>query len=99
MKLGLKRPPRFAARRPRAAVDFCAELLLPDDRVIDVIVRNVSESGFMGACRTAVRAGTWLGVDLPGYGIARAVVRWSEDGEFGCQFRKPLPAGAAVLRL
>jgi len=96
MTLGLKRPARFPSRRPRAAVAIATELLLPDDRVIDVMLRNVSESGFMGACRTAVSAGTWLGVDLPGYGIARAIVRWSEDGELGCQFRKPLPA--AVLR-
>lgn len=98
MKLGLKRAPRFASRRPRIAVAIATELLLPDDRVIDVTVSNVSELGFMGACRITVSAGTWLGVDLPGYGIARAVVRWSEGGELGCQFRKPLPAWAAMLR-
>jgi hypothetical protein len=34
--------------------------------------------------------GEWIGIDLPGFGIARAVVRWSEDGEMGCEFRHPV---------
>jgi len=90
MRLHLKRPARFSSRDPRTAVDFDTDLLLPDDRMIDATVRNLSARGFMARCRTRLRAGTWLGVDLPGYGIARAVVRWSEDGELGCQFRRPL---------
>lgn len=96
MRLHLKRPARFSSRDPRTAVDFDTDLLLPDDRMIDATVRNLSPRGFMARCRTRLSAGTWLGVDLPGYGIARAVVRWSEDGELGCQFRKPLGTEAGI---
>ena len=90
MALSLKRPARFEARSPRAGVTIPACLLLADDRVLDVTVRNVSAQGLMAECDQPLPKGTWLGVDLPGFGIARAVVRWSEQGEVGCSFRDPL---------
>ncbi|MGX7895043.1 hypothetical protein [Tsuneonella sp. HG222] len=97
MILSLKRPARFRPRAPRTGVDIATQILLPDDRLIDATVRNVSELGFLAICDTELAAGTWLGVALPGYGIARAVVRWNEDGELGCQFRRPL-SDAAIER-
>lgn len=88
--LALKRPPLFPARAPRAAVNISAHLLLADDRVVGVRLRNLSSRGFLGHTSLPLDAGTWLGVELVGYGILRAVVCWSEDGEFGCQFRSKI---------
>lgn len=90
--LSLKRPPRFLPRSPRYAVEIGACLMLADDRVIPVTIRNLSPHGFMARCPVELARQTWLGVELPGYGIARARVRWSEDGEIGCQFRRPIAA-------
>ena len=88
--LSLKRPPRFLPRTPRYAVEVGACLLLGDDRVISITIKNLSPHGFMAVCPLELHRQTWLGVDLPGYGIARARVRWSEAGEIGCQFRRPI---------
>jgi hypothetical protein len=87
MKLSLKIPARFPAREPRAAVDIQATLLLPDDGVAPVAIRNISADGFMGETAIALRAGDTIGVALPGCGIVPACVRWASAGEIGAQFR------------
>lgn len=88
--MSLKRVPRYAPRGPRAAVDIEACLLLPNDRLIPVTLRNLSRDGFMATTSSPVRPNSWIGVALAGYGIVRARVRWNEAGEVGCQFRIPL---------
>ena len=90
MGLLLKRPPRFSPRTPRSAVYFGACLVLEDERVVPVTVRNLSPEGFMASCSIALPPRTWLGIELPGYGIVRAWVRWCEADELGCQFRAPI---------
>jgi hypothetical protein len=90
MALSLKREARFAPREPRAAVAIESWLILPDDRVSAITIRNLSTSGFMGEADVEIQSGTWLGVVVPGCGIARALIRWSEEGEIGGQFRRPL---------
>lgn len=90
MALSLKRPARFSSRAYRRGVSIPAALLLRDDRVLEITVRNLSPRGFMGQCGAPLEEGDRIGIDLPGYGIAPAVVRWSEDGEVGCQFRRPI---------
>ena len=97
MSLVLKRPPRFPPRAPRTAVNIETEILLPDDRILPFSVVNLSELGFAGYCTSPVSPGTCMGISLPGYGIARAVVRWAEDGELGCRFRNPLPSSGLCL--
>jgi hypothetical protein len=91
MKLSLKLPARFAPRKPRAAIEIASSLLLPDDCVMPVVIKNISPDGFMALCASAMAADTWVGVAIPGRGILPAVIRWSNaDGEFGAQFRRPL---------
>jgi hypothetical protein len=87
MKLSLKIPARFPAREPRASVDIQATLLLPDDGVAPVAIRNISAEGFMGETPIALGVGDAIGVALPGCGIVRASVRWARHGEIGAQFR------------
>ena len=100
MSLVLNRPPRFPPRAPRTAVNIETEILLPDDRILPFSVVNLSELGFAGYCTSPVSPGTCMGISLPGYGIARAVVRWAEDGELGCRFRNPLPlSGLCVVNV
>lgn len=90
MPLALKRPPRFLPRGPRAATEIHTRLLLADDRTAEVTLRNLSERGFMGECACPVPEGDWVGVDLPGFGIVPARVRWRAGAEIGCRFRRSI---------
>jgi hypothetical protein len=90
MKLSLKLPARFAPRKPRAAIAIEATLLLPDDEVAPISIKNISADGFMGETGAEVAADAWIGVALPGCGIVPARVRWTVDSELGAQFRRPL---------
>ena len=89
MALSLKRAPRFAPREPRAAVVVDSLLLLPDDQVATITIRNISASGFMAYSAADLPPATWFGVAIPGCGIVRAQVRWSEAGAMGAQFNRP----------
>lgn len=66
-----------------------ATLLLPDDRVSSVSIRNISAEGFMGETQAQVLAGARIGLALAGCGILPALVRWNEAGEIGAQFLVP----------
>jgi hypothetical protein len=90
MKLSLKVPARFAPRKPRAAVAIEAVLLLPDDRVVTIAIRNISADGFMCETPEPIPVDAAIGVALPGCGIVPARVRWCGEGEIGAQFRRPL---------
>ena len=90
MKLSLKLPVRFPPRKPRVAIEIEATLLLPDDGVAPISIKNISVDGFMGETQAEVHAGARVGVALPGCGIVPARVRWNAAGEMGAQFRSPL---------
>lgn len=90
MGLSLKRPARFAPREPRAAIAVDSLLLLPDDQVVTITIRNISSSGFMAYSVADLQPGTGFGVAIPGCGIVRASVRWNEAGVIGAQFDNPL---------
>ncbi|HEY0414099.1 MAG TPA: PilZ domain-containing protein [Allosphingosinicella sp.] len=97
MALSVKREPRFKARRPRAATFITTAVLLPDDREIRVDVRNISPEGFMAVTNVDDLAiGTQFGISIPGRGIVRAEVRWSDGGAFGARFSAPLELQTAT---
>lgn len=96
MGLTLKRKARFAPRAPRDGRSIRAALLLPDDREIFVLIRNMSNGGFMAIADEELAVGTWFGAHIPGRGIVRAQVRWFESGMLGAQFEKPLSLQPAI---
>src|SRR5688572_14109508 len=96
--LSLKRKARFSPRGPRSAVNIDTYLVLSDDRLVPITIRNLSPKGFMGETEAVLPPDTWIGVELPGRGILRARVRWTEAGELGCKFRTPTDAKASQSR-
>jgi len=75
------------------AVKLGTTLVLGNDRVVPVTIENLSANGFMAKCGATLVENTWVGVEVPGCGIVRARVRWNEEGELGCQFRKSIDLG------
>ncbi|MEA3003626.1 MAG: hypothetical protein QOH81_2414 [Sphingomonadales bacterium] len=90
MKLSVSREPRFQPRKPRLATFVNSAALLPDDREVPIVIRNVSPDGFMGVTEHELAEETWFGVVIPGRGIVRAQIRWFDGGLFGARFERPL---------
>ena len=86
MPLGLKATPRFLPRDPRIASRLPTMLLMPDDREIHVHVRNMSPGGFMAETSAAIAEGISFGIEIPGRGIVRAQVCWTDGDAFGASF-------------
>jgi hypothetical protein len=90
MPLSLKLKARFAPRSPRLSVTIDSSVLLPDERVAPIVIKNISPGGFMGETEAIAEPGSDVGVVIPGCGIVPARVQWSDDGVIGAQFRRPL---------
>jgi hypothetical protein len=90
LRLNLNREPRFKPRKPRLAAFITTAILLPDDREVRVDVRNISADGFMALADAELAPGCRFGIDIPGRGIVRGEVRWSDGDAFGARFDKPL---------
>lgn len=90
MVLSLKILARFKPRPQRRAVSIESCSVLPDDRLVSIVIRNIAQSGFMGQTTAELAVGTPFGVVLPGGAIVRAVARWCEGGELGAAFQRPL---------
>jgi hypothetical protein len=82
--------PRFRPRSPRIAARLPATVLLPDDREIQVHIRNISPGGFMAVSSEAIAEGTCFGIEIPGRGIVRAEVYWADGEAFGASFQVAL---------
>ncbi|MEA3004049.1 MAG: hypothetical protein QOH81_2837 [Sphingomonadales bacterium] len=87
MPISLKREPRFASRSPRIAARLPTVVLLPDDREIRVHIRNISPGGFMAVSSVQIPEGTCFGIEIPGRGIVRAEVCWTDGEAFGASFQ------------
>lgn len=90
MAFALSIKPKFRPREPRKSVRLGTQILLADDREVTIMVTNISRAGFTARFDEALEAGTCLGISLPGCGIRRAEVRWSEEREFGARFESEL---------
>ena len=63
---------------------------------IDVLVIDISATGVRIATGFDLDVGQEITIGLAGAGTTRAFVAWKRDGQFGCQFERPLePEGAA----
>ncbi len=83
--------PLFADRRgARLPVDSNAELRSQHWYSVEVMIRNVSTSGFMAECHEPVRIGSYVSLDVPGVGPVHAQVRWQIGRRMGGMFLDPI---------
>lgn len=81
----------------RQTVNLDATLRKPDDRPVDILVEDLSETGFRMAGATALALDALVTVGISGIGRREArVVRRSAD-HYGCEFLVPI-AAAEIAR-
>ena len=77
-------------RTERLAVDKTANLRSQNWYQVEVKVRNLSACGFMGECAAPVRIGSYVSLDVPGFGPVQAQVRWQLGVSMGGRFLDPI---------
>ena len=78
---------RYLIRRPdRLHISLPAMIACENDAPLPIHLRNISTLGFMGECNGELPVGSAVAVELPGVGIARALVRWTIGAKIGGSF-------------
>jgi hypothetical protein len=57
---------------------------------LEVRIIDFSETGFRAECGAAVRAGSYISLDVPGVGSVDAQVSWRRDDLLGARFLNPI---------
>jgi hypothetical protein len=78
----------FQPRPPRHVAEEQAALLLGSSGEAPILVRNVSEGGFMAECERFMRIGSRITIAWPGHGVRHAQIRWALPGRFGAAFQE-----------
>lgn len=77
-------------REDRDEVHHRTRAIHVDGRVLQLLVVNISPSGFMARCEAAAAEGDTLRITLPGVGVLPARIRWSLGGRIGCELDRPI---------
>jgi hypothetical protein len=81
----------FLPRRSRrVTLHEVTSLRSTDLRQVDVVVCDLSTSGFQAECLRPVLIGSYVSLDLPGIGPVNAQVRWQVGGRMGGKFLDPV---------
>ena len=90
--MAAKEPIRFdPRRRAREPLDVAAKLYRHDWSRATVKVINCSAEGFcVQSCEALSPVGSVIALELPQIGVAHARVIWSNNGELGAKFMRPL---------
>ena len=56
----------------------------------DIVIRNLSFTGFNGEADVPLKCGDIISVGLPNIGLVRATIKWSEDGHIAGAFHRPV---------
>lgn len=81
---------RIDRRDDRHAVDRASTLRAEDGQPVDVILDDISFSGFRISQAPHLDVGEGVAVGLAGVGTRSADVIWCSGGLAGCQFHQPL---------
>ncbi|MEP7004357.1 MAG: PilZ domain-containing protein [Sphingomonas bacterium] len=75
---------------PRDEVHYRARALGPDDKMLSLLIVNMSALGLMARADTNYDVGDQLRVTLPVVGTVVAEIRWTLGGRLGCQLSRPI---------
>jgi len=74
----------------RHSVGFDATLRDPDRMPLDVVVEDLSSTGFRVLTSADLAPNAEIGLGLAGIGMQRARVIWRAGNSYGCEFLTPL---------
>ena len=57
---------------------------------VDIVICDLSTSGFLAECLRPVLIGSYVSLDLPGVGPVHAQVRWQVGNRLGAKFLDPI---------
>ena len=81
----------FKARRSeRTAISTKTRLTQQNWYGVEVVLCDLSSTGFMAQCEDNVSIGSYVTLDVPGLGPVRAQVRWQVGGKMGGMFLDPI---------
>jgi len=75
---------------PRDEVHYRARALGPDDKMLSLLIVNLSALGLMARADTNYDVGDKLRVTLPVVGTVVAEIRWTLGGRLGCELARPI---------
>lgn len=91
MKSDIEQPEQFKQRQSaRTAVSSAARLSGAGWYEVEVKICDVSQCGFKAECRSPVRIGSFVSLDVPGIGPVQAQVRWQIGCRMGGMFLDPI---------
>jgi len=61
-----------------------------NDAALDIVLCDLSTSGFLAECLRPVLIGSYVSLDLPGVGPVHAQVRWQVGTRLGAKFLDPV---------
>lgn len=61
-----------------------------NDSAVEIVVCDLSTSGFLAECLRPVLIGSYISLDLPGVGPVHAQVRWQVGNRLGAKFLDPI---------
>lgn len=79
----------FVERRSakRVGLDIRSRLLHSGlQESADIVIRDLSFTGFKGETAAELKRGDMVSIDLPNIGLVRATVKWNEDGRIAGAF-------------
>jgi hypothetical protein len=84
-------PADYKARRSeRTAISTTTRLTQQNWYGVEVVLCDLSSTGFMAQCEDNVSIGSYVTLDVPGLGPVRAQVRWQVGGKMGGMFLDPI---------
>jgi len=78
-------------RSERVAMEVDATLRDQSKTPIDVVVLDISSTGFRVSSPNRLEEGSRISLGLAGIGMNQATVIWRSKNVYGCQFEAPLP--------
>ena len=81
---------RLQRNSKRHQLNRTSTLRSEDGRPVDVILENMSITGFKIFTEVEIAVGEAIVIGLAGVGVRSAKVVWSENGHAGCAFDSPL---------
>jgi len=82
--------PDYRPRRSQRVSLNQTTQLRSTESAVEIVVCDLSTSGFLAECLRPVLIGSYVSLDVPGIGPVHAQVRWQVGTKMGAKFLEPI---------